>query len=191
MKTIDEERKRERDDHHQPLSQIHLSREEICPNKRSHPCPISAARTVCCKSRWMILTLSHASRVASIQFPPLAHKIAALSLETGRTAREVAKELRETADAVAYRRKITDLQEELQRATRLGTQLELTRFRGHLKFTEEESAMAKSKMANRYTPEFRAADGRAGASRAQAGQLSKEFGCSDLVDPRLGQASRS
>jgi hypothetical protein len=36
-KTIDEER-RERDDHHQPLRQIHLSRREICPNKRSHPC---------------------------------------------------------------------------------------------------------------------------------------------------------
>jgi hypothetical protein len=37
VKTIDEER-RERDHHHQPLRQIHLSRTEICLKKRSHPC---------------------------------------------------------------------------------------------------------------------------------------------------------
>ena len=35
-KTIDEDQ-RARDDHHQPLRQIHSSRREICPNKRSHP----------------------------------------------------------------------------------------------------------------------------------------------------------
>jgi hypothetical protein len=37
-KTIDEDR-RARDHHHQPPRQIHLSRTEICPNKRSHPWP--------------------------------------------------------------------------------------------------------------------------------------------------------
>jgi len=36
VKTIDEDR-RERDHHHQPLRQIHLSRTEICLKKRSHP----------------------------------------------------------------------------------------------------------------------------------------------------------
>lgn len=35
VETIDEE-KRPRDDHHQPLRPVHLSDEEICPNKRSH-----------------------------------------------------------------------------------------------------------------------------------------------------------
>src|SRR5262249_53778429 len=35
-KTIDEV-ERGRDDHHQPLRQIHLSRREICLKKRSHP----------------------------------------------------------------------------------------------------------------------------------------------------------
>lgn len=35
-KTIDHDR-RERDHHHQPLRQIHLSRREVCPKKRSHP----------------------------------------------------------------------------------------------------------------------------------------------------------
>src|SRR6185312_9083005 len=35
-KTIDQD-PRARDDHHQPLRQIHLSRTEICLKKRSHP----------------------------------------------------------------------------------------------------------------------------------------------------------
>jgi hypothetical protein len=36
VKTIDEDRG-EREHHHQPLRQIHLSRTEICLKKRSHP----------------------------------------------------------------------------------------------------------------------------------------------------------
>jgi hypothetical protein len=36
FKTIDEDR-RQRHDQHQPLRQIHLSRKNFCPNKRSHP----------------------------------------------------------------------------------------------------------------------------------------------------------
>jgi hypothetical protein len=42
VKTIDEDR-RERDHHHQPLRQIHLSRTEICLKKRSHPCQLTAS----------------------------------------------------------------------------------------------------------------------------------------------------
>jgi transposase len=45
-------------------------------------------------------------------------------------------------------------------------------------FTEEESAMAKSKMANRYTPEFRQQMVELVRAGRQPKQLSQEFGCS-------------
>jgi hypothetical protein len=44
-KTIDEDR-RQREDHHPLLRQIHLSQRRICLNKRSHPFPRGGFRPV-------------------------------------------------------------------------------------------------------------------------------------------------
>lgn len=52
----------------------------------------------------------------AVIFPPLAQKIARISLETGRSPTDVAVEMRDTANARAYRRHLADLQYELRSA---------------------------------------------------------------------------
>jgi hypothetical protein len=50
----------------------------------------------------------------AVSFPPLAQKIAWLSLKTGRTPTDLALEMRELENATAYRRHLGDLQHELR-----------------------------------------------------------------------------
>lgn len=80
-KRIDEER-RARDDHHQPLRQIYLSRREICPNKRSHPCLV--ALPFCGNEFWppgstaMIGEFLDSLIRPDLQVPSVARRITAL-----------------------------------------------------------------------------------------------------------------